>query len=61
MLQVVINEILHAWGREGLETHLKRMQSEYQQRAAVIQRAAGKLQVDCVHAYTAQMHWRFWQ
>lgn len=40
--QVVINEILQAWGREGLETHLKRMQSEYQQRAAVIQQAAEK-------------------
>ena len=39
--QVMIYEILDAWGREGLITHVKKMQTEYKERAAIVQEAAG--------------------
>ena len=39
----MIHEVLDAWGREGLMTHVKKMQTEYKQRAAIVQEAAGML------------------
>jgi len=40
---VMIYEVLDAWGQAGLETHVKKMQTEYKKRAAIVQEAAGKL------------------
>lgn len=40
--QVMIHEVLEAWGNEGLQTHLKKMQTEYKKRAAIVQEAAEK-------------------
>lgn len=40
-LQVMIYEVLNVWGQEGLETHVKKMQTEYKERAAIVQKAAG--------------------
>ena len=37
----MIYEVLDAWGRDGLVTHVKKMQTEYKQRAAIVQEAAG--------------------
>lgn len=34
-------ELLDAWGRDGLITHVKKMQTDYKNRAAVVQEAAG--------------------
>ena len=39
----MIHEVLEAWGNEGLQTHLKKMQTEYKKRAAIVQEAAGKV------------------
>lgn len=39
-VQVVVSEILNAWGPAGFERHICSMQQEYAQRAAVIQAAA---------------------
>ena len=41
-LQVMIHEILTVWGQQGLEAHVKKMQTEYKERAAIVQKAAGK-------------------
>ncbi len=41
--QVMIHEVLEAWGNEGLQTHVKKMQTEYKKRAAIVQEAAGKV------------------
>ena len=41
--QVMIHEVLEAWGKEGLQTHVKKMQTEYKKRAAIVQEAAGKV------------------
>ena len=38
--QVVVSEMLNAWGPAGFERHICSMQREYAQRAAVIQAAA---------------------
>jgi hypothetical protein len=35
--QVVVSDILEAWGEEGFEAHVAGMQREYCQRAAIIQ------------------------
>jgi kynurenine/2-aminoadipate aminotransferase len=40
VLQVVVAEMLDGWGPEGFEAHVRAMQAEYAQRAAVIQAAA---------------------
>ena len=40
--QVMIHEVLLAWGLEGLKTHVKKMQTEYKQRATIVQEAASK-------------------
>jgi DNA-binding transcriptional MocR family regulator len=39
----MIHEVLEAWGNEGLQTHVRKMQTEYKKRAAIVQEAAGKL------------------
>jgi kynurenine/2-aminoadipate aminotransferase len=39
-LQVVVSEMLEAWGEKGFEEHVASMQHEYGQRAAVMQAAA---------------------
>ncbi len=41
--QVMIHEVLEAWGNEGLRTHVRKMQTEYKKRAAIVQEAAGKV------------------
>lgn len=41
--QVMIAEVLAAWGQDGLEQHLKKMQVDYKKRAAIVQEAAGHL------------------
>ncbi len=41
--QVMIHEVLEAWGNEGLQTHVRKMQTEYKKRAAIVQEAAGKV------------------
>lgn len=41
--QVMIAEVLTAWGHEGLVQHLKKMQVDYKKRAAIVQEAAGQL------------------
>lgn len=41
--QVMIHEVLEAWGDQGLQTHVKKMQTEYKKRAAIVQEAAGKV------------------
>ena len=38
-VQVVVSEMLNAWGPTGFDRHICSMQSEYAQRAAVIQAA----------------------
>ena len=38
--QVIVSEMLNAWGPSGFERHISAMQREYAQRAAVIQAAA---------------------
>lgn len=40
--QVMIHELLLAWGLEGLKTHVKKMQTEYKKRATIVQEAASK-------------------
>ncbi|EIE19767.1 PLP-dependent transferase [Coccomyxa subellipsoidea C-169] len=39
-IQVVVAEMLDAWGEAGFEAHVRAMQTEYAQRAAVVQAAA---------------------
>lgn len=39
----MIREVLEAWGNEGLQTHVRKMQTEYKKRAAIVQEAAGKV------------------
>lgn len=39
-VQVIIAEMLEAWGEEGFQGHVRAMQAEYSQRAAVVQAAA---------------------
>lgn len=41
--QVMIHEVLEAWGNKGLQTHVRKMQTEYKKRAAIVQEAAGKI------------------
>lgn len=41
--QVVMYELLDTWGRNGLITHVKKMQTDYKNRAAIVQEAAGGL------------------
>ena len=41
--QVMIHEVLEAWGNGGLQTHVRKMQTEYKKRAAIVQEAAGKV------------------
>ena len=45
----MIYEVLEAWGSEGLQTHVKKMQTEYKKRAAIVQEAAGKVYSSCCH------------
>ena len=40
-MQVVMYELLEAWGRDGLISHVKKMQTDYKNRAAIVQEAAG--------------------
>ncbi|KAL3154213.1 hypothetical protein ABBQ32_013719 [Trebouxia sp. C0010 RCD-2024] len=40
--QVVMYELLDAWGRESLISHVKKMQTDYKNRAAIVQEAAEK-------------------
>ena len=40
-MQVVMYELLDAWGHDGLITHVKKMQTDYKNRAAIVQEAAG--------------------
>lgn len=40
-MQVVMYELLEAWGHDGLITHVKKMQTDYKNRAAIVQEAAG--------------------
>ena len=40
MVQVVIAEMLEAWGDQGFEAHVRAMQAEYGERASVIQASA---------------------
>lgn len=35
-------ELLDAWGHEGLISHVKKMQTDYKNRAAIVQEAAGE-------------------
>ena len=58
-LQVMTHEILDVWGAQGLETHVKKMQTEYKERAAIVQRAAGETGVQdmslCIHSICSSM------
>lgn len=40
-MQVVMCELLDAWGRNGLIAHVKKMQTDYKNRAAIVQQTAG--------------------
>ena len=40
-VQVVMYELLDAWGHNGLISHVKKMQTDYKNRAAIVQEAAG--------------------
>lgn len=70
-MQVVMYELLNAWGRNGLITHVKKMQTDYKSRAAIVQEAAGlflichiccfQLAFSCIKRNIAQcMHQSAW-
>ena len=40
-MQVVMYDLLDTWGRDGLIAHVKKMQTDYKNRAAIVQEAAG--------------------
>jgi DNA-binding transcriptional MocR family regulator len=39
-VQLMTWQLLHAWGDEGLERHVRQMQGEYARRAAILHEAA---------------------
>jgi len=41
--QVVVASLLHHWGQQGFEQHVKDMQQGYAQRAHILHTAAGEL------------------
>ncbi len=52
--QVVVASLLHQWGQQGFEQHVKDMQQGYARRAHILHTAAGELSIG--HLLYSGMH-----